>query len=286
MKLDYQTKNKLIDAIGMLNNRFYRLLGKPLGLTRDKYLASPLLHIGLDRDPDSAGVITTHIHNQILADHISGNTYQNIDTNIISGLERELNIQKMSTYELSNILQAQIINDLLVNYLNNRYPTNNENKKLQDNNNLHAATLTHYLVQQLMSKAKYLNDYGTKLIANNSLDKYSDLYTDLKIYSELIKYMKFLFIKNTIAKLPEELSYVKNYIKYENKLINSNIDHDYNYLKLCIRATTFIHYLETINEYTVISNNTESEESFNVFMRYLIFITPMFIKDFHYPIDD
>lgn len=293
MKLDYKTKSKVIDAIGMLNNRFFQLLGKPLSLTREQYLANPLLYIKLDQDPDSAGTVIIHIHNRLILDDSTAEKthYRNFD--VVSGLKFTEKIKQFSAFQLANIIQTQIVQDLLNGYFNNYYDANNQNKKYRYNNQHHSATLMHYLTQNLLSKAKYLDENILNNLLNDILNYHTELIANYQAYRELIKQIQLVFADIPIENLKlidengrdnsKEISNIKSYINRESKILNAPTNQDLNYLRLSIRLAILIHYAENSTKYGKMLNNPKAKSSCDAFLDYVIYTTPEYIKDYYFP---
>lgn len=293
MKLDYQTKNKVIDAIAMLNNRFFQLLGKPLSLTREQYLANPLLHIKLDQDPDSAGTVIIHIHNRLILDDSNAekNHYRSFD--VVSGLKFTNKVKQFSTFQLANILQTQIVQDLLNGYSNNYYNANNQNEKYRYNNQHHSATLMHYLTQNLLSKAKYLDENALHDLLNDILSHHSELIISYQAYRELIKQIQLTFIGIPVENLrlidenghdkSKEINTIKSYVNREIKILNAPTNQDLNYLRLSVRLAILSHYAENSTKYSKMFDNPKAKSSLDAFFDYIIYTTPGYIKDYYFP---
>lgn len=293
MKLDYKTKSKVIDAIAMLNNRFFQLLGKPLSLTRDKYLANPLLHIKLDRDPDSAGTVIVHIHNRLILDDSTPEKKHYRSFEVVSGLKFTEKIKQLSAFQLANIIQTQIVQDLLNGYFNNYYDANNQNKKYRYNNQHHSATLMHYLTQNLLSKSKYLNENTLNNLLNDILDHHTELIVNYQAYRELIKQIQLVFADTPIENLQlidengrdnsKEISNIKSYINRESKILNAPANQDLNYLRLSVRLAILSHYAENSTKYSKMLDNPKAKSSCDAFLDYVIYTTPEYIKDYYFP---
>ena len=275
MKLDYQTKNKVIDAIAMLNNRFFQLLGKPLSLKREQYLANPLLHIKLDQDPDSAETVIIHIHNRLILDDSNAekNHYRSFD--VVSGLKFTNKVKQFSAFQLANILQTQIVQDLLDGYFNNYYNANNQNEKHRYNNQHHSATLMHYLTQNLLSKAKYLDENTLHDLLNDILRHNSELIISYQAYRELIKQTQLVFAGIPIENLKlidengrdnsKEINNIKSYINRESKILNAPTNQDLNYLRLSVRLGILSHYAENSTKYSKMFDNPKAKSSLDAF---------------------
>lgn len=293
MKLDYQTKSKVIDAIAMLNNRFFQLLGKPLSLTREQYLANPLLHIKLDQDPDSAGTVIIHIHNRLILDDSTAEKTHYRSFDIVSGLKFTKKIKQYSAFQLANIIQTQIVQDLLNGYFNNYYNANNQNEKYRYNNQHHSATLMHYLTQNLLSKAKYLDENVLHDLLNDILNHHSELIISYQAYRELIKQSQLSFIGIPVENLrlidengndkSKEINTIKNYVNREIKILNAPTTQDLNYLHLSVRLVILSHYAENSTKYSKMLDNPKAKSSLDAFFDYIIYTTPGYIKDYYFP---
>lgn len=293
MKLDYQTKSKVIDAIAMLNNRFFQLLGKPLSLTREQYLANPLLHIKLDQDPDSAGTVIVHIHNRLILDDSTAEKthYRNFD--VVSGLKFTEKIKQYSAFQLANIIQTQIVQDLLNGYFNNYCNANNQNEKYRYNNQHHSATLMHYLTQNLLSKAKYLNENVLNDLLNDILSHHSELIISYQAYRKLIRQIQLSFIDIPVENLrlidengndkSKDINTIKSYVNRESKILNAPTNQDLNYLRLSVRLAILIHYAENSTKYSKMLDNPKAKSSLDAFFDYIIYTTPEYIKDYYFP---
>lgn len=293
MKLDYQTKSKVIDAIAMLNNRFFQLLGKPLSLTREQYLANPLLHIKLDQDPDSAGTVIIHIHNRLILDDSTAEKTHYRSFDVVSGLKFTEKIKQYSAFQLANIIQTQIVQDLLNGYFNNYYNANNQNEKYRYNNQHHSATLMHYLTQNLLSKAKYLDENVLHDLLNDILNHHSELIISYQAYRELIKQSQLSFIGIPVENLrlidengndkSKEINTIKNYVNREIKILNAPTTQDLNYLHLSVRLVILSHYAENSTKYSKMLDNPKAKSSLDAFFDYIIYTTPGYIKDYYFP---
>lgn len=293
MKLDYQTKSKVIDAIAMLNNRFFQLLGKPLSLTREQYLANPLLHIKLDQDPDSAGTVIIHIHNRLILDDSTAEKTHYRSFDIVSGLKFTKKIKQYSAFQLANIIQTQIVQDLLNGYFNNYYNANNQNEKYRYNNQHHSATLMHYLTQNLLSKAKYLDENVLHDLLNDILSHHSELIISYQAYRELIKQIQLSFIGIPVENLrlidenghdkSKEINTIKSYVNREIKILNAPTNQDLNYLRLSVRLAILSHYAENSTKYSKMLDNPKAKSSLDAFFDYIIYTTPGYIKDYYFP---
>ena len=293
MKFDYQTKNKVIDAIAMLNNRFFQLLGKPLSLTREQYLANPLLHIKLDQDPDSAGTVIIHIHNRLILDDSTAEKTHYRSFDVVSGLKFTNKVKQFSTFQLANILQTQIVQDLLNGYFNNYYNANNQNEKHRYNNQHHSATLMHYLTQNLLSKAKYLNENALHNLLNDILNYHTEIIVNYQAYRKLIKQIQLSFTAIPIENLrlidengrdkSKEINTIKSYVNRESKILNAPANQDLNYLRLSVRLAILIHYAENSTKYSKMLDNPKAKSSLDAFFDYIIYTTPGYIKDYYFP---
>ena len=293
MKFDYQTKNKVIDAIAMLNNRFFQLLGKPLSLTREQYLANPLLQIKLDQNPDSAGTVIIHIHNRLILDDSTAEKTHYRSFDVVSGLKFTNKVKQFSTFQLANILQTQIVQDLLNGYFNNYYNTNNQNEKHRYNNQHHSATLMHYLTQNLLSKAKYLNENALHNLLNDILNYHTEIIVNYQAYRKLIKQIQLSFTAIPIENLrlidengrdkSKEINTIKNYVNRESKILNAPANQDLNYLRLSVRLAILIHYAENSTKYSKMLDNPKAKSSLDTFFDYIIYTTPGYIKEYYFP---
>ena len=293
MKFDYQTKNKVIDAIAMLNNRFFQLLCKPLSLTREQYLANPLLHIKLDQDPDSAGTVIIHIHNRLILDDSTAEKTHYRSFDVVSGLKFTNKVKQFSTFQLANILQTQIVQDLLNGYFNNYYNANNQNEKHRYNNQHHSATLMHYLTQNLLSKAKYLNENALHNLLNDILNYHTEIIVNYQAYRKLIKQIQLSFTAIPIENLrlidengrdkSKEINTIKSYVNRESKILNAPANQDLNYLRLSVRLAILIHYAENSTKYSKMLDNPKAKSSLDAFFDYIIYTTPGYIKEYYFP---
>lgn len=293
MKFDYQTKNKVIDAIAMLNNRFFQLLGKPLSLTREQYLANPLLHIKLDQDPDSAGTVIIHIHNRLILDDSTAEKTHYRSFDVVSGLKFTNKVKQFSTFQLANILQTQIVQDLLNGYFNNYYNANNQNEKHRYNNQHHSATLMHYLTQNLLSKTKYLNENALHNLLNDILNYHTEIIVNYQAYRKLIKQIQLSFTAIPIENLrlidengrdkSKEINTIKSYVNRESKILNAPANQDLNYLRLSVRLAILIHYAENSTKYSKMLDNPKAKSSLDAFFDYIIYTTPGYIKKYYFP---